>query len=101
MLWAFAVAVFVAGAAYAVGGRAFVRGLLQARARAAASIEATLEPPSQAEVQRSAPDTTGRGTPASGPPPVSVVVMAVWIGGIITVVTVAFFVTGRGPGRRA
>jgi hypothetical protein len=98
-VWVIAVCVFAAGAVYAVGGRQFVRRLLQVRSQATAA----LQPPTQAEMQRAtqnAAGATASQTDTNLPPPASLGLMAIWIGTILIVVVVMIVVTGHYPRRR-
>ena len=91
-MWVIAVALFLAGSVYAVGGRQFMRRLLQARSRATQA----LQPPTQAELQRAPPDTAGAGRTAdTDMHPVSLRLILVCSGTVLGVAVVSFFVTGR------
>jgi hypothetical protein len=90
---------FAAAAVYVVGGREFVRRMVQVRSRATA----VLQPPTQAEMQRASQTgvgATASQTDANLPKPASLGMMATWIGTILIVVVVLFVVTAWYPRRR-
>ena len=100
LAWIVGVALFFAGAVYAVGGARLVRQLLQVRRVAATA----LQPPSDAAMQRAveaaAQDSAARATAAErGPRPVSIAFIALSIGSVLVVVIAAFYITGRAPRR--
>ena len=92
-----AVSLFLVGAVYVVGGREFVRRILQVRSRATQA----LQPPTQAEMQRAAADTAASNTTNDADvPPVSVRVILIWSGVVLGVAVAAFFVSGRARDQR-
>lgn len=98
--WIVGVALFIAGAVYAVGGTRLLRQLLQVRRAASAA----LQPPSDAAMERAveaaARDSARRAEEAEGAPkPVSIAFISLSIAGILIVVISAFYITGRAPRR--
>ena len=85
---------FVLAATYAIGGRAAFRRMLDARRRAVATIQASLQPPSPADLRGTVADTA-TAPRVEGADPVSVAFIAATIGGVLGLAVVMFYVTGR------
>lgn len=106
LFWIVGVATFVALAAYAIGGRSVFRRLLQFRTRAFTRLEESLQPPTAAEMAAAAARAT-RDTASvmasDKPPSASAALIVASIVALMTLVVIAFYVTGRrgrrGPGR--
>jgi hypothetical protein len=93
LLWLVAVVAFVAAAAYAIGGRTFFRRLLDARSRAVATIQATLQPPTAADLRGSVTDTATAAKTSTEH--VSVVFIALTLAGVLGGAVALFYLTGR------
>jgi len=94
LLWTVATVAFVLAATYAIGGRAAFRRMLDARRRAVATIQATLQPPSPADVRGTVADTA-TAPRIEGAEPVSVAFITTTIVGVIGFAIIMFYVTGR------
>ena len=87
-------------ATYVIGGQELVRQLIR-RSRDLRSQAATvLQPPTQADIQRVATDTARAAPPTSSGTPVSIGLVASWIGSVMIVVVAMFYLTGRAPRKR-
>jgi hypothetical protein len=99
LLWMLGITTFLALSAYAIGGRAVFRRLLQFRTRALSRIEESLQPPSQAEVAAARAAAAARDTASvmasDKPPSASAAFIIASIVVLIALVVVAFYVTGR------
>jgi len=87
-------------ATYVVGGQELVRQLIR-RSREMRSQAATaLQPPTQAEMQRAVTDTARATPPTSSGTPVSIGLVASWIGSVMIVAVAMFYLTGLAPRKR-
>lgn len=99
-MWVTAAVTFIVAATYVIGGQELVRQLIR-RSREMRSQAATvLQPPTQAELQRVATDTARTAPEAPSGTPVSIGLVASWIGGVMIVVVAMFYATGRAPRKR-
>ena len=91
-------ATLLALAAYAIGGRSVFRRLLQFRTRAFTRIEESLQPPTQAEIAAAAV-AAARDTASvmakDKPPSASAAFIVTCIVALLTLVVIAFYVSGR------
>lgn len=76
--------------------RQLIRRGREARSQAAAA----LQPPTQAELQRVTVDTPSATSQPNVGNPVSIRLVALWIGSILTIVVAMFYITGRAPRKR-
>lgn len=99
LLWIAGVATFLLLAAYAIGGRSVFRRMLQFRSRAFSRIEESLQPPSQAEIAAATAAAAARDTASvlakDKPPSASALLIVTSIAVLLTLVVIAFYVTGR------
>jgi len=93
LLWIVATVAFVLAAAYAIGGRSFFRRLIDVRARAVATIQATLQPPTAADIRGGVTDTAT--APPSHAEHVSVLFIALTLAGVLGGAVALFYLTGR------
>ena len=87
-------------ATYVIGGQELVRQLIR-RSREIRSQAATaLQPPTPAQMQRVVTDTPRAAPATSAGTPVSIGLVASWIGSVMIVVVALFYLTGRAPRKR-
>jgi len=100
LAWGVAVVAFAVAATYVIGGQELVRQLIRRSREVRAQAATALQPPTQAEMQRVVTDTARAGSQEFSGTPVSIGLVASWIGSVMIVVVAMFYLTGRAPRKR-
>ena len=98
--WIIGVVAFAAASTYVVGGREFVRQLMQRGRAVRSQAAAALQPPTPSDIQRATTLDTASALPTGRGPAVSVGFVASWIGSVLAIAVAMFYVTGRAPRKR-